>query len=98
MPTSPSGPNTPAIPANTVLATPSNTFDPGTLTVARGTSVTFTFQNVGHNVFFDAAGGAPANIPEVLSNTSVARTFSTTGSFAYECHVHLGMRGTVIVQ
>ena len=98
-PTSPSTPNTPAPPpANTVLATPSNTFTPSPLSVTVGTSVTFTFQGVGHNVFFDAASGAPANIPDILSNTSVSRTFSAAGSFGYECHVHQGMRGTIVVQ
>ena len=98
-PTSPSAPSSPlAPPANTVLATASNTFTPSPLSVTVGTSVTFTFQGVGHNVFFDAAAGAPTSIPEVLSNTSVSRTFATAGSFGYECHVHLGMRGTVVVQ
>jgi len=98
-PTSPSTPNTPALPpANTVLATSSNTFTPSPLSVSVGTSVTFTFQSVGHNVFFDAAAGAPQNIPDVLANTNVNRTFSTAGSFGYECHVHLGMRGTIVVQ
>ena len=98
-PTSPGTPVTPTTPgANTVLATPSITFNPASLTVTRGTSVTFTFQSVGHNVFFDAVAGAPADIPNVLTNTDVARTFSTTGTFAYACHVHPGMRGTIIVQ
>lgn len=95
-PTSPNGTPTPA--ANTVVATASITFDPGTLTVTRGTTVTFSFQSVGHNVFFDSKTGAPADIPNVLSNTSVTRTFEVTGSFGFECHVHPGMRGTVVVQ
>ncbi len=92
-PTAPPGPQ-----ANTVTATTSITFNPSVLTVPRGTTVTFTFESVGHNVFFDTQAGAPANIPEVLSNTSVARTFAAAGSFGYECHVHPGMRGTVVVQ
>jgi len=95
-PTSPGTPNTPQ--ANTVTATTNITFEPGVLTVAPGESVTFSFQGVGHNVFFDAKTGAPTDIPQILSNTTVARTFSATGSFGYECHVHPGMRGTVVVQ
>lgn len=85
-------------PANTVIATASITFNPATLTVTKGTTVTFTFESVGHNVYFDAVTGAPANITDVLSNTSVTRTFNTAGSFGYECHVHSGMRGTIVVQ
>lgn len=96
-PTSPyTPPSTPA--ANTVVATASITFSPASLTVTTGTTVTFAFESVGHNVFFDAKAGAPSDIPQVLTNTSVTRTFSTAGTFGFECHVHPGMRGTVIVQ
>jgi plastocyanin len=82
---------------NQVIANTSNAFDPSTLTVAKGTSVTFTFQSVGHNVFFDAATGAPADISAITSNASVTRQFSTSGTFRYNCHVHPGMSGTVVV-
>lgn len=97
-PTPPTAPTPSAPDPNTVLATPSITFEPAVLTVPRGTTVTFAFQSVGHNVFFDVATGAPANITAVLSNTNVTRTFAATGTFGYECHVHPGMRGTVVVQ
>jgi len=83
--------------ANSVNATTSSTFDPAALTVAKGTTVTFTFASVTHNVTFDAVSGAPANIPST-SGASVTRTFSTAGSFGYQCTLHGGMRGTVTVQ
>jgi plastocyanin len=92
--TGPSG-NPP--PPNTVDALASLAFTPSTLTVPSGTTVTFTFQGVAHNVTFTAATGVPADIP-TTANTSVQRTFATAGTFAYHCTIHAGMSGTVVVQ
>ncbi|MBA4070343.1 MAG: hypothetical protein C0497_00670 [Gemmatimonas sp.] len=98
-PTAPSNntPGTPSTPAaNEVIATTSNTFTPSTLTVARGTTVTFTFQATIHNVIFANVAGAPANIPNT-ANSGVQRLFATAGTFGYDCSLHAGMTGTVIV-
>jgi len=83
--------------ADHVDATPSLAFTPATLTTQVGHAVTFAFGSVGHNIFFDAATGAPANIPGVNSNTSVTRTFDTPGTFTYSCHIHPFMQGKVVV-
>jgi plastocyanin len=88
---------TPSPNAGTVTAAPSLAFTPSTITVAPGATVTFVFGSVGHNVFFDATPGAPADIPGVNANTSVARSFATAGSFTFHCHIHAGMTGTVVV-
>jgi plastocyanin len=93
-PSAPTAPTTPA--ANEIIATTANTFTPGTLTIARGTTVTFTFQSVIHNVIFGNVAGAPANISNT-SNSAVQRTFSTAGTFGYDCSLHAGMRGSVVV-
>lgn len=97
-PTSPTGSNIApvTVPPNTVLATDNNQFNPTTLTVTKGTQVTFTFGTISHNVIFSAATGVPANI-DVVANTSVTRTFSTVGSFGFDCTLHSGMHGTVVV-
>jgi plastocyanin len=94
--TSPTPPRIPPATA-TVNATPSIAFDPSPATVATGGTVTFAFGAVEHNVFFDAASGVPADIPGTNANTSVARTFPTAGTFNYSCHIHPGMRGTILV-
>lgn len=90
-------PGTPSPPAaNEVIANTSNVFSPSTLTVSRGTTVTFTFQATQHNVNFASVAGAPANIPNT-ANSGVQRLFATVGTFGYDCTLHAGMSGTVIV-
>jgi len=93
----PPGPPPPP-PSNTVDATPAEVFTPGSLTVAVGQTVTFSFGSLAHNVFFAAQAGAPANIEGLNSNTTVDRQFNTQGTFTYTCHIHPQMHGTVVVQ
>ena len=82
----------------TISATPSLTFGPSSLTVHAGDVVTFAFGSVAHNVFFDQGVGAPADIDGLNANVSIQRTFATPGTYNYTCHLHPGMRGTVVVQ
>jgi plastocyanin len=82
----------------TITATSSLTFGPASLTVNEGETVTFAFQSVAHNVFFDAQTGAPANIDGSNTNVSVTRVFATPGTYHYTCHIHPFMQGTVVVQ
>jgi plastocyanin len=89
-------PDTPS--GNTVTATPSQTFTPGTLSVSAGETVTFIFGSLAHNVFFDVHAGAPADIPGNNANKSVDRAFASAGTYTYTCHIHPQMHGTIIVQ
>ena len=73
-------------------------FTPATLTVGAGTTVTFSFGSIAHNVFFAAQAGAPADISGSNADVSVSRVFATTGSYSYSCHIHPSMHGTVVVQ
>jgi plastocyanin len=84
--------------AATVNATPAIAFTPASVNLAVGGTVTFAFGAVGHNVFFDGApAGAPAPIDGVNANTNVQRTFATAGTYNYNCHIHPGMHGTIVV-
>jgi plastocyanin len=89
--------NLPSPMTATVNATPSISFAPSPLSVAPGGTVTFAFGSVGHNVFFDAVPDAPADIPGTNANSSATRTFPAAGTFTYTCHIHPGMKGTIVV-
>jgi plastocyanin len=98
-PQSPDGTGSgPYVSAATVNATPSLAFTPANVSLALGGTVTFAFAGVGHNVFFDNdPAGAPAAIDGVNANTSIQRTFTSPGVYNYNCHIHPGMRGTIVV-
>jgi len=99
-PTGPTDPTDPTpVAAATVQATPSEQFTPGRINLTVGGTVTFAFGSLAHNVFFDNdPTGAPDNITAPSSNKSVALKFNTKGTYVYNCHIHPGMRGTVVVQ
>jgi plastocyanin len=92
------GVTSPTPPSNTVAATPALAFAPASLTVNTGDAVTFAFGSVAHNVFFDARAGVPGDIQGNNANVSIARTFTTAGTYSYTCHIHPSMHGTVVVQ
>jgi plastocyanin len=82
---------------HTVTASADLRFSPSSLELTAGEAVTFAFGPVGHNVFFDAQAGAPANIDGTNANTSIQRTFAAPGTYSYTCHIHPQMHGTVVV-
>ena len=79
----------------------SSAFSPNFLQVTPGDTVRFTIvpagNGEGHDVTFDAKAGAPANI-KVTLNAIITRVFTTRGTFHYNCFVHPGMSGDVVVQ
>ena len=102
--TNPYGPSTtgtggtPPASSARVDATPSIAFTPANISLTTGGTVTFAFGSVPHNVFFDNdPAGAPAAIDGVNANVAVQRTFPVAGVYNYYCHIHPGMRGTIVV-
>jgi plastocyanin len=97
----------PAPAANqTVTARPSLRFDPATVSINQGDTVTWT--NVGgcggnclHDVAFDDGSFRQPPIPADNAWT-VSRTFGAPGTFRYYCSIHghsggIGMSGRVVV-
>lgn len=70
-------------------------FNPATLTVKVGTTVTWTNKDsAAHTVASDAGDWIS---PSIAQGESFSRTFDTAGTFAYHCSVHPSMKATVVV-
>ena len=82
-----------------VFTMQANSFSPAQATIRVSQSVLFDFPADIHNVIFkdrQLHPGAPADIP-TTRNQTVTRTFNTTGTFPFDCNLHPGMSGQVIV-
>lgn len=91
-------PPPPGAPSTAMVTTPGETFSPATVTIAAGGTVTWTFTGgTRHNVTFSGTAPAGGNIPD-SQGASVARTFTTAGTYSYSCTRHSGMNGSVVVQ
>lgn len=74
-------------------------FEPSVLTVPAGATVTWVNreQQVGL-VHTSTSDGAGWDSGVLAPGASFSRAFSQTGSFAYHCEPHPGMRATIIVE
>jgi len=87
--------NAPPPPANTVEMA-SMAFSPLTLTVAKGTTVTWkNADNTAHTSTSNANVWDTGNLAPGASTTT---TFNTAGTFNYHCTYHSMMTGTIVVQ
>lgn len=82
--------------AAVVAGNATTTFTPPSVDISSGGVVTWTFGALTHNVTFVAQAGAPPNIATTVNDTE-QRTFGTAGTFGYNCTIHPGMSGTVVV-
>lgn len=92
----PPGGGPPGGPASVVASASANEFSPVEVKIRVGETVRWSFGSLAHNVSFAPVTGAPTNIAETR-NAQVSRTFSTQGSFPYDCTLHPGMRARVLV-
>lgn len=70
-------------------------FSPGTLTVTKGTTVTWTNNDTTPHTVTGSNGGPSSST--LNSGDSYSFTFDTVGSFSYQCNFHGTMTGTVTV-
>ncbi len=84
---------------STVDLPPSYRFEPAAISVAAGTTVTWTnSDNFTHSVKF-LDGGLPTEPMLMPPGASTTFTFATPGTYNYLCHLHAqNMKGTVIVK
>ncbi len=85
--------------ANLAVVTmpPGDIFTPFQVTVPVGGTVRWEFPQRPHNVIFDKKAGAPTDIQQT-ANVAVSRTFALAGTFPYDCTLHPGMSGEVVVR
>jgi plastocyanin len=82
---------------NTVVMS-GTSFSPSTLTVSKGTTVTFkNTDGTKHTATSDVGSW---DIGDVVGGSSKTFVFATTGTFPYHCiyHASMGMKGTIVVQ
>jgi plastocyanin len=73
-------------------------FTPATITFKAGTTITWTNKdNTAHTVTSDAGSLETFDSGSIASGGTFTWLFSTTGTFAYKCTFHPGMKGTVVV-
>lgn len=82
----------------TTITTLNNTFQPNDVTVAPGTMVVWLISGATHNVTFNDSPPPGGNIGDTQAGSAVARIFTATGRYDYECTIHEGMKGRVRVQ
>ncbi|MFM2078143.1 MAG: hypothetical protein RJA49_2033 [Actinomycetota bacterium] len=70
-------------------------FSPATLTVAQGTTVTWTNGGLARHTV--AANDGSFHSPDVRSGQVYSQTFTTPGTFTYICDIHPDMKGTIAV-
>ena len=78
------------------------TFEPSTLTVKAGTTVTWTNQDSTSHQVASNPHPAHTDLPGLDSGTlsqgqTYSFTFTTKGTFGYHCHLHPSMQGTIVV-
>ncbi|MFI9723113.1 cupredoxin family copper-binding protein [Streptomyces sp. NPDC052396] len=91
----PAAPTTPSAPAAANRVTIAGfAFSPSTLTVSKGTTVTWTNNDSApHTVT-----GSGLNSPTLSRGATYSFKFNSTGTFSYICTIHPSMHGTVVVK
>jgi len=70
-------------------------FSPATVTVKKGTTITWTNRDTAPHTVTGNNGGPSSQ--QLSQGMSYSYTFATTGTFSYHCAVHPTMHGTVVV-
>lgn len=95
-PTSPNPPSTPSGPAETnQVEVRNNVFTPTNIKVPVNTSVRWTWSSdaTAHNVTLpDGSGSGDKTASDVFT-----KVFAAAGTFNYQCTIHGGMAGSVLV-
>ena len=80
-------------PPSNVVVLKNIAFNPATVTIHAGQQVIWKFQDDGvpHNVTGTGFGST------IMSSGTYVHAFSVPGTYRYQCTIHSGMTGTVVV-
>jgi plastocyanin len=79
--------------ASITIGSVSNGFVPPTMTIKKGTTVTWTNRDINDHTVI----GTGFDSGTVRPNQTYSRTFNTVGSYDYHCGIHASMQGTLQV-
>lgn len=88
--------DTPAAGGATAVTIQGFAFDPPSLEVAAGATVTWTNTDGAAHSIKDADGGFEES-PKLSSGDTFEHTYDTPGTFAYFCGIHQYMSGMIVV-
>jgi len=86
----------PTNPGTNIISIENLAFNPGTLTVSNGTTITWiNNDNVGHTVI---AENGLFSSGALTKGEKFTYTFTIPGTYNYSCSIHPSMKGTIIVK
>ncbi len=91
-----SAPPPPPAPKPNVVNISGYAFSPASMTVAKGTTV--TWQNDDGVTHTATSNSGSWDTGGIASGANATITFNTSGTFAYHCTIHPMMTGTIVVQ
>ena len=80
-----------------VGASQSLNFQPASITVAVGATVTWTNGDSAHHTVTSTSGPASFNSGDMGPGATFSFTFNTPGTYKYVCNYHSWMTGTITV-
>ena len=84
--------------ANTAVTIQNFSFNAKTITIKKGTAVTWTNKDSAtHTVTFSDPALKSASSGNLAQGDTYSHTFDAVGSFDYMCAIHTSMTGTVVV-
>lgn len=72
-------------------------FNPGTITVSKGTTVTWTHNDGAPHTVTTTSAPADFNSGRMSKGNTFSQTFDTAGTYEYFCSIHPSMKAKIIV-
>jgi len=92
-------PQTSIAPSKVNITIQNFAFNPATVTISAGSTVTWVNQDgVPHNIINDASSPMSFNSGVLAQGKGFSYTFTDPGTYSYHCSIHPSMLGKIVVQ